>query len=181
VSQNAPLMYAQNWNQRQDLTGWWLSEKMDGIRAFWNGEVLLSKKGKIIQTPDFFTSELPKIQLDGELWLGRNMYEQLISIQNQINSDWKKIKYVLFDLPNVKGSYEFRIQELKKLKLPQHVRIVEPIKCESLYHIEQFLNQIIQFGGEGLMAHHPTSDYIIGRTSTILKIKVILFSSFLKM
>lgn len=31
-----PLLLAHAWDNEQDLTGWWLSEKLDGVRAYWN-------------------------------------------------------------------------------------------------------------------------------------------------
>src|SRR3954469_23879331 len=30
-----PLLLAETWDNALDPTGWWLSEKLDGVRAFW--------------------------------------------------------------------------------------------------------------------------------------------------
>ncbi len=30
------LMLASDWDAAADPTGWWLSEKLDGVRALWN-------------------------------------------------------------------------------------------------------------------------------------------------
>src|SRR5689334_686884 len=124
-------MHAQNWNNRQDLTGWWLSEKMDGIRAYWDGRRLLSRKGNRIPVPPSFTIGLPKIPLDGELWLGRKSLEKLRVIHNTVDSDWSEVKYVVFDLPSSKEPLENRLNSLKQLELPLHVKIADFKRCEG--------------------------------------------------
>ena len=62
------LMFATDWDDKQDPTGWWLSEKYDGLRAFWNGSKMFSRTGREIKLPDFFRIRLPPLPLDGELW-----------------------------------------------------------------------------------------------------------------
>jgi DNA ligase-1 len=166
-------MHAQNWDRRQDLNGWLLSEKMDGVRAYWDGKSLYSRKGKPILAPSSFTDALPKeFALDGELWLGRDSYEKLVAVQNSSDSDWSKVKYFIFDLPNVEGRFEVRIETLKQIELPLQVIPVEFTKCEGNEHLKQYLDQVVALGGEGLMAHRPDADYIVGRNSSILKVKV---------
>jgi hypothetical protein len=47
----------------------WLSEKLDGVRAFWDGVRLYSKQGHVLHAPKWFSNFLPKnVALDGELW-----------------------------------------------------------------------------------------------------------------
>ena len=49
----------------------WMSEKMDGVRAYWNGEKMISRQGTVIPCPLWFISALPtNISFDGELWDG---------------------------------------------------------------------------------------------------------------
>src|SRR4051812_18594085 len=85
------LMHGEEWDGQQDLNGWWLSEKMDGVRAYWNGEKLIAKQGKKIDCPNWFTEGLPSgIKLDGELWLGRGQYENTMSMLKDNGEDlWK--------------------------------------------------------------------------------------------
>jgi DNA ligase-1 len=45
-----------------------MSEKFDGMRLFWDGAAFYSRQGKIVKVPEFITSQMPKISLDGELW-----------------------------------------------------------------------------------------------------------------
>ena len=166
-------MHAQNWNQRQDLTGWWLSEKMDGIRAYWDGQKLYSRRGNQIPAPDSFTKDFPGSYLDGELWLGRGSLDKLRIIYNTLGSDWSKVEYVLFDAPSQDEPFEYRYQTLRHLTLPPHVRVANIIRCQGPDHLQEYLNQVLNAGGEGLMAVETKSLYSIGRTPNLLKVKVI--------
>src|SRR5690348_1547231 len=132
-------MHGEEWDGMEDLKGWWMSEKMDGIRAHWNGEKLLSRQSKEFFCPNWFTEGFPKgIKLDGEMWLGRGMFESLISIvrsSNAPDSSWKTIKYVIFDLPGSSKGYELRIAELKSLHLPPHAIVIDIERCDGNEHM----------------------------------------------
>src|SRR4051794_18058873 len=98
----------------------WLSEKMDGVRAYWDGKQLLSRHGKQIEASEEFLRELPcDLELDGELWMGRGTFEQLLSMLRSKQADWRNIQYYVFDLPSSKSTYRERIEELRHLRLPQ--------------------------------------------------------------
>ena len=161
----------------------WITEKMDGMRAYWNGHTLLSKYGNKITHPTWFISEFPRdTLLDGELWLGRGKYELLIGILSSSieNAAWKRISYVVFDSPSFQGPYERRIEQLKYLNFHEPITLIGLQQCQGNSHIRQQLEAILGVGGEGLMAHHPKSRYVEGRTTNLLKIKVwqILFLHF---
>ena len=158
----------------------WMSEKMDGIRAFWNGKNIISKHSKNILCPDWFTNDLPQeIFLDGELWIGRNKLEILQGLmkspfdENNIwNIGWKDVNFMIFDLPNSKEIYEIRKQELNEMKLPSHVKVIDSIQCNGNKHLLDTLNEVVKSGGEGLMLNQPNSLYIQERTQSLLKVKV---------
>jgi DNA ligase-1 len=64
-----------------DPTGWYLSEKLDGVRAWWDSKerALYARSGNRIWTPDFFTAGLPSdLDLDGELWAGRGQFSEVM-------------------------------------------------------------------------------------------------------
>ncbi len=150
---------------------------MDGVRAYWNGMNLMSKHGKEILCPNWFTSELPhkEITLDGELWLGRGTLEVLTSLihsPSESNIVWKNVLFLVFDLPSSKESYEGRMCSISRLKLPEHVNFIDIIQCKNNEHLHQCLIATLRHGGEGLMAIKPHSQYIANRTDTILKVKV---------
>ena len=66
-----PLLLAERWDNAQDLAGWWLSEKLDGVRAYWDGRQFLSRLGNLFHAPDWFVDGFPSVPLDGELWIDR--------------------------------------------------------------------------------------------------------------
>jgi DNA ligase-1 len=159
----------------------WLSEKLDGVRGFWNGKTMASRNAKEIRCPGWFTLELPKEkELDGELWLGRGTFEALNGVlqsNDLCNSTWKNISYMVFDLPKSCKTYEDRIRELLDLKLPNHVHVVNSRECKGRGHLEQCISEILEHGGEGIMANKPGSLYANIRTDSLLKVKVLRRSS----
>src|SRR6187401_2796877 len=53
-----PLLLAHTWDNEQDLTGWLMSEKLDGVRAHWTGAGFLSRQGNPFYAPAWFTKGL---------------------------------------------------------------------------------------------------------------------------
>jgi DNA ligase-1 len=158
-----------------------MSEKLDGVRAYWNGNSLISRHGNNIMCPPWFTQELPTgVALDGELWMGRGTFELLLQVLNyQDDPSWSNVSYIIFDLPGSKESYEKRIAQLTHLKLPNHVQKISIRQCRGSGHIREYLGEVLEHGGEGLMINNPDSSYISLRTNTLLKVKVCLVFRFL--
>ena len=53
-----------------------MSEKLDGMRAVWDGTALYSRAGNPISMPASFAACLPPaFALDGELFLGRGRFQ----------------------------------------------------------------------------------------------------------
>jgi DNA ligase-1 len=158
-----------------------MSEKFDGVRAYWNGRMLFSRHSKRIPCPNWFLEDLVgQIALDGELWLGRGKFELLNRIvnSNQENSLWKNIIFMVFDIPTSTKPFEMRLSELQSLTLPSHVRVVNNQQCSGNDHLQECLTEIVACGGEGLMLNKPTSLYIAQRTNTLLKVKVCFIGYF---
>jgi ATP-dependent DNA ligase len=76
----APVMLAHRWDQKIDIKRWWMSEKLDGVRGYWTGQKLISRSGDPFHVPKWFTKNFPSTPLDGELWLGRQQFSELVSI-----------------------------------------------------------------------------------------------------
>lgn len=153
---------------------------MDGVRGYWNGQRLLSKKGiELANCPKWFTAQLPSTtSLDGELWMGRdNTHSHVTSLLNSKNGDWNQIRYHIFDVPSFGGTYEERMKELESLRpiLPPHVHIVENIKCTGNEHVQDYLSSVMAGKGEGLMVRKPNTPNQKGYTASILKVKVFVF------
>jgi DNA ligase 1 len=173
--QGPPVLLAHAWDFQVDLTGWWFSEKLDGVRAYWDGKKFLSRQGNEFMAPAWFVDGLPSTPLDGELWLDRKAFQKTISIvRRQDRSEhWKQIRYVVFDSPAHNAPFEERIATLKSQFKQRHtyVQLLEHSICESTEHLKAELARVESLGGEGLMVRQPGSRYEIGRSSTLLKIK----------
>ena len=164
-------MLAKKYDGR-DPAGWWMSEKLDGVRAIWDGSRLLSRTGKEFCAPKWFIDNLPAdIILDGELWEGRGLFQQTCGkVRTKTNPDWSGIKYVVFDCV-IDGSFENRMEKLQKIDLPGHVEILEQEKCSGIEHLNRFEQQILKIGGEGVMLRRHGSLYEGKRSSSLLKVK----------
>lgn len=149
-----------------------MSEKLDGIRGYWDGKKLLSKYGNDLKASQDWITGLPEQPLDGELCMGRGTYESLISTINKKEPNWKEIQYWIFDLPSSKEPFESRLNQMKSLKLPPHVQVLSFKPCLGMDQMYQYLHEILQLGGEGIIARQPQSFYVVGRTDTLVKIKV---------
>ena len=172
-----PFSLAKTYDKAADISMYLISEKLDGVRAYWNGVNLITRGGHIINAPDWFTKDFPKTELDGELWLGRKKFEKLSGIvrkHHPIDSEWHLVKYVVFDLPKDLATFEQRYQKLKSLKTltsSRYLNLVKQINVASKLELSEHLSRIIAKGGEGLMLHRKRSLYQAKRSSDLQKLK----------
>lgn len=172
-----PILLAHSWDNEVDLTGWWMSEKLDGVRAYWDGKQFISRQGNQYMAPDWFTEDLPTdMHLDGELWLARKAFQRAVSIvrRQDKNDNWKEILFLVFDAPQVDDVFEARValvhETLGDLR-PKYARPHEHERCKSIDHLKEELRRVEDLGGEGLMLRKPASRYEVGRSFTLLKVK----------
>jgi DNA ligase-1 len=170
------LLLAESWDNETDLTGWWMSEKLDGVRAWWDGKQFLSRQGNVYHAPDWFTADLPNVLLDGELWLARKAFQRTVSIvrRHDQSEHWREIKYVVFDAPSAAGPFEERhtyLVELFGTRRMPCARHLHQARCKGLEDLQSRLARVELVGGEGLMLRQPGSRYVAGRSSTLLKLK----------
>ncbi|HET6878888.1 MAG TPA: DNA ligase [Pirellulales bacterium] len=170
------LLLAHTWENDLDLTDWWMSEKLDGVRAYWDGKQFVSRQGNVYHAPDFFVAGLPELPLDGELWMGRKAFQRCVSIvRRQDKSDlWQSIRFLVFDMPTAGGPFEERLEQLRDCLAPNRARfaeIHEHDRCRGLDHLREELARVEALGGEGLMLRQPGSPYEAGRSPTLLKVK----------
>lgn len=94
-------------SQKHNIANWFISQKLDGMRAFWDGGIsrglfandvpfanvekdsrllerpvatgLWSRYGKVIYAPSWWLNRLPQITIDGELFAGVKSFQTLIS------------------------------------------------------------------------------------------------------
>ncbi len=156
----------------QNISGWVMSEKLDGIRAYWDGKNLISRGGKIIHAPTWFTEHYPPFEIDGELWTKRGDFENISSIvrDKTPGKEWEKVKHYIFEVPHAQGGL---FQRLKKAKpyAGKVIRILKQIPIKDSTHLESLLKEIEEKGGEGLVVRDPNAPYISKRTSKALKVK----------
>ena len=153
-----------------DLRQYLVSEKLDGVRARWNGHQLLSRGGGIFAAPAWFTADFPHQHLDGELWIRRGAFEQVSGIVRRKipGEEWRQIRFVVFDLPRSPDPFAVRAEKIPALAggrspfldhAPQF-----PVESES--DLAARFAAIVENGGEGLMlrkknsAHNRPSDFI---------------------
>ncbi len=171
-----PLLLAESWDNSTDPTDWWLSEKLDGVRAWWTGSYFQSRQGNTFHAPAWFVDGLPDMPLDGELWLARKAFQRTVSIVRRHDGpdSWREIKFRIFDAPPVSGPFEDRIEYLcetfSRLRHP-HASVLPQLRCRGVDHLREELDRIESLGGEGLMLRQPGSRYEAGRSATLLKAK----------
>lgn len=159
-----------------DLNQYWVSEKYDGIRAYWDGKQLWTRHGNAIRAPEWFTRDLPATALDGELWAGRNRFEVASSAVLDAmpdDSSWRQIRFMVFDLPKDAHSFDRRLASLNAMQgtLPSFVQIVVQRRCEKHEELLNELHRVVASGGEGLMLHRGDSMYRGERSDDLLKMK----------
>ena len=156
----------------QNPTGWVMSEKLDGVRAYWDGEKFLSRNGNLFHAPIWFTEQMPKVALDGELFIARGMFQKTVGIVRGKFGDWSKIKFCVFDAPHVSGDFMARLQCAQDAIQGSTVaQIVEHITCTSQAHLDAFVSDLQAKGAEGVMLRNPRMAYEQKRTDNLLKIK----------
>ncbi|MCA9673243.1 MAG: DNA ligase, partial [Myxococcales bacterium] len=170
------VLLAQRWEATQDPTGWWISEKLDGVRAYWDGERFISRQGNLYLAPDWFIETLPDEPLDGELWVGRGMFQRCVSIVRRMDKsdDWREVQYLVFDAPGQSGAFEDRLAYLEGRVAGienGHTHLVAHETCRGIDHLKEKLEEVEALGGEGLMLREPRSRYVAGRSSSLLKVK----------
>ncbi len=171
-----PLLLAHSWENDVDLTDWWMSEKLDGVRAYWDGKRFWSRLGNEFFAPAWFIAGLPDFPLDGELFGGRKRFQRTVSIvrRQDRSDDWKELVFVAFDAPSVDAPFEGRLEHCRKWMedaKPAYAKWHLHERCKGTAHLRAELERVEGLGGEGLMLRKPGSRYEAGRSHTLLKVK----------
>lgn len=143
----------------ENIVGWLLSEKLDGIKAHWTGRGFVARSGRAIRTPGWFRRGLPAVELDGELWLGRGRFAELTStLQRPQDSRWLQVCYVVYDAPAAEIPFRTRLANVHAaLASARHACEHYHYRCESLGHMRAELDLVLHLGGEGLCARDPSA------------------------
>lgn len=155
--------------QGQDISGWLMSEKLDGWRAFWTGSEFVTREGNILNAPDWFKRLIPNCLLDGELFAGRGEFN---SIQGRMRDGWHGLTFQIFDAPQLDYPFRKRAEWLDKVlrwTLPTHCVVVDHIRCRDTAHLIEHSNAVCDAGGEGSVVRDPRAMYEQGRTESVLR------------
>lgn len=171
------IQLATTYHEGIAIEDYWVSEKLDGVRAYWNGKQLVTRNGNPINPPHWFIRQLPPRHLEGELWQQRSHFNTTSGIVRRKladNKDWRSMKFMLFDLPHYQGTFTQRLTELTNIvkQIDQsHVQVIGQFKLKSADELMTELDRIVALGGEGLMLHHQDAPYKTGRQHHLLKLK----------
>lgn len=163
----------------QNVGGWLASEKLDGVRAYWDGRNLLSRNGKILAVPEGWSAHFPPFALDGELYTAQGEFEKIQSIVMDKTPNvtaWSEVKFYVFDVPEAGGGLLERLSELEKFILQnpqagQNLKIIKQVKVKDNAEFEAFAKHIIAKGGEGAVVREPNVPYERKRSKNALKYK----------
>jgi DNA ligase-1 len=168
---------ATNWEKHLDPSGYAVSEKLDGVRAIWDGKALRFQSGLLINAPKWFVESLPQDTLDGELWMGRGTFDALsgaVRKGNPVDAEWKKITFMVFDSPKTPGTFKQRSHYLQQLvrqsQLPW-LKAIDQAEVTDAASLEARLAHVAAGGGEGLVLHHFDAPWSAGRTQAVRKLK----------
>ena len=167
------LLLANKWTPDTDPAGYWMSEKLDGIRALWTGREFISRLGNKFYPPSWFIKDFCNQRVDGELWMGRGKFQETMSVVRSqgLDKEWKSITFRFFDLPDNNFDFEKRYEYMKTMSLPSHCEVVEQTLCIGVEHLKKTLADYEKKGGEGVMLRKAHSKYEGRRSSTLLKVK----------
>lgn len=172
-----PLLLANVLQESTDITQYWVSEKLDGVRAIWNGRELRFRSGNRVNAPAWFTAAFPPQPLDGELWIGRGEFDRLSGIVRKELADdaeWRLVRYMLFELPDAPGTFSQRIEQMQtivaRMQIPW-LQVIEQLRVRDREELRQRLSKVLKVGGEGLMLHLADAPYTTGRSDVLLKVK----------
>mgnify|MGYP003420550481 FL=1 len=178
LAADAPaLLLAQVYRPGLPLQDYWVSEKYDGVRGFWDGRTLRTRGGETVRAPAWFTAGWPEVPMDGELWAGRGRFSHAQSTTRQQQPGdvaWRQIRFMVFDLPGDKGTFDQRLPALNALveSLGQPwVQAVPQRRVANDAALQALLHRTVRAGGEGLMLHRGASLYRAGRSDDLIKVK----------
>jgi len=172
----ADMLLLKSWQPSQYVQGWLMSEKLDGVRARWDGHHLISRGGHVFAAPDWFIKGFPPFALDGELWSKRGEFEHIVSIvrRKHPHAGWKQITYHIFETPDQAGGLLERLKVIQAYlsKHPNtYLRIIEQKRCRGKTHLQAWLHQLVREGAEGVVVRNPSTLYQTGRSANALKVK----------
>jgi len=160
-----------------DISQYWISEKLDGVRGHWDGHRLWARSGAAIDPPRWFTAHWPRQPLDGELWIARGRFDAvstLVRTPGVAKAGWRQVHFMVFDLPADRGVFEQRVLHMRTLGAGcgcATLWIIPQFRLHDRAQLDARLRAVVAAGGEGLVLQHRNARYTVGRSETLLKYK----------
>lgn len=170
--------WATPWEKHLDARAYALSEKLDGVRALWDGKKLRFRSGREIVAPAWFLAALPSDALDGELWMGRGSFDRLSATVRKVqpvDDEWRAVRYMVFDAPATGLTFRQRYQRAQDLVSGTEAKwllVVAQAKVAEAHEVPDRLQSVVDQGGEGLVLHHWDALWQPGRSSAVRKLKL---------
>jgi DNA ligase-1 len=172
-----PVMGATAYAPGVDVSRYWVSEKLDGVRGHWDGERLRTRGGHVIEAPAWFIRGWPSEPMDGELWMGRGRFAEVSGIARRHeprDADWRRVRFMVFDLPAHGGRFDDRVRRMRALLRDHDIPWLRPVRqfrVAGAAELDRRLERVVAAGGEGLMLHHEDARYATGRSAALMKYK----------
>jgi len=175
------IQHGITYHEVADISLYYISEKLDGVRGYWDGKQLLTRQGNIIHSPYWFTQHWPSFPIDGELWLERGQFQALLSCVSKHSAEikkttscWRDVRFMMFDLPKHQGDFNERVNQMQHLLIQApspYLAMIRQVRLKELSALDKKLNKVIANQGEGLMLHLASAHYQIGRNTALMKLK----------
>lgn len=171
------VLLAKFFDSKKDYSGWYLSEKLDGYRAIWDGKVFRSRHGNIFYIPKEILKTLPKnIILDGELYISKNKFENcsILKKKNISFNEFNKsqIKFYVFEIISCNKKFKDKINLIKEVCSKNiFLEAIKQKKVKNNKEIKEIFNKLVKNGSEGIMLRNPESYYENKRSNILVKLK----------
>lgn len=158
------------------IEDYYVSEKLDGVRAYWDGKQLISRQGMRFHPPSWFTQGFPSVAMDGELWIARGQFELVSGIvrKEQDVVGWNKVRLMIFDLPSHTGPFSQRVESMAAIVTQTdspYLAMIPQFELRDMASLDALLVRLTALGAEGLMLHRKGAYYASGRSQDLMKLK----------
>ncbi len=166
-----------------DISNWLFYQKLDGVRAIFDGISIRSRTNRAFSVPNEFLDLTKQFAgdhlIDGELThpLG---FQTLVSIvrdqSDKVSMDfWKDVVYTVYDVRDPNKSFRERQDIILGKKGNQNIYPLLPVwhKTKTGKDLFSHAERLVQkHAWEGLIIRNPAGFYTFGRSHDLLKYKL---------
>lgn len=169
-----PSPYKKSGKRMCNPAGWYMSEKLDGMKGRWIDGKLETRSGQNLDAPKWFIDLLPDFDIEGELYFGKNSFHRTGSLRSSSGQkSWEQVCFHVFDTIDRRLTWLERQEKLKTIQQSDRLKIVSWIELKSAQHLEEEYKKVIDGLGEGVVIADPWGVYEDGHVDQILKYKAV--------